>query len=338
MDILKHAPLACVSLLLFSCQDKTDKQKDKTTPNIIILFTDDQGYADVGCFGAKGFKTPNIDKMAEEGMIFTDFYVPAASCAPSRMALLTGCYPARNYVSPDKPDNAIENLTPMKNLAMDKLSAKDREFVKNILKEQPDAKLARHTWGPPESEVTIAEMLKKEAYRTMMYGKWHLGEAPKHHPTEHGFDNYYGVAQSISVSPFDRHPYNVKNHIWFPNQPFFEDDSIVAYNVDSSKLTKQYTNHAIDYIKANKDTNFFIYLAYAMPHVPLGVTDEFRGISEKGLYGDVIMELDWSVGKILQTLKEEGLDANTLVIFTSDNGPWLRDYSEKCVKVKILKN
>ncbi len=317
-------------------EQQNDRQKDNS-PNIILLFVDDMGYADVQGFGIDSIETPHLKKMADEGMKFTDFYVPAASSAPSRNALLTGCYPARNYVSPDKPENAVENLTLMKNIEKDEVHPVDWKMMQKVLKKHPEAKLARHTWGLPKSEMTIPEMLKQKEYNTVMYGKWHLGEAERFHPVKHGFDQYWGVPQSISVrAPHDYHPWMVENKVYFPNQPLYENDSIIEFQTDSSLLTQKYTHRAVDYIKSHQNKPFFMFLSYMMPHVPIGTPEEFKGISGKGLYADVVMEIDWSVGKILNTLKENNLDKNTLVVFTSDNGPWLA-YGEHAGQAKPLR-
>ncbi len=325
-SLISGLTLLAVSGVMHSCGSTNSEGKshqEGKKPNIILLFTDDQGYADVSRNGGK-IKTPNIDNMAAEGMLFTDFYVPSPSCAPSRSALMTGSYPARSYVSPNMPDNAVPNLVKMKDIPKDEVSAVDWSFMQEVMKKYPEAKLARHLWGLRDSDVTMSEMLKNAGYTTMMYGKWHLGEAPKHHPTEHGFDGYFGVPQSVSVrAPSDNNPWMIANEVFFPMQPFFVNDSITEYQADSSLLTKRYTEHAIDYIKTHKDTSFFIHMAYAMPHVPIGASRDFLGKSGQGLYGDVITEIDWSVGEILKTLKELGLEDNTLVVFTSDNGPWL---------------
>jgi arylsulfatase A-like enzyme len=262
--------------------------------------------------------------MASEGMRLTSFYVPAPSCAPSRNALMTGCYPARNYVSRNKPEDALENATHMKDLDMSKLNPYDREFVSRILEEDPKAILARHTWGLPKSEITIPELLKTAGYSTIMFGKWHLGEHPRHHPRRHGFDEYWGVPQSISVrAPRDNNPWMIDNHYYFPMQPLYDNDSIIGFQPDSSLLTKQYTEKAVTYIKTHRQEPFFMWLSYAMPHVPIGVSEEFEGVTGQGLYADVISEIDWSVGQIIDVLKKEELAENTLVFFTSDNGPSL---------------
>lgn len=252
--------------------------RQERPPNFVIIFTDDQGYADVGCFGAKGFQTPNLDRMAREGTRFTNFYVAQAVCSASRTALLTGCYPNRVGI----------------------LGALG-----------PSSKI-----GISDTEVTLAQMLKPRGYATAIYGKWHLGHHPKFLPTHHGFDDYFGLPYSNDMWP--KHP-TAK----FPDLPLIEGDKVVAVNPDQTQLTTWYTERAVKFIAKNKDRPFFLYLAHNMPHVPLHVSSKFKGKSERGLYGDVIMEIDWSVGQVLAELKKQGIDERTLVLFTSDNGPWL---------------
>ena len=248
-------------------------------PNLVIIFTDDQGYADVGCFGAVGFKTPHLDRMATEGMRFTDFYSAASSCTPARAALMTGCYPQRVSMPDVIGSGARVGLNP--------------------------------------DETTLAELLKSRGYATDCYGKWHLGHHPQFLPTRQGFDDYFGLPYSNDMWPHN--PYN-PNH---PPLPLIEGEQPVAFNPDQSQLTTWYTERAVRFITANKDRPFFVYVPHAMPHVPLYVSDKFKGKSEKGIYGDVIMEIDWSVGQILDTLRRLDLDKKTLVVFTADNGPWL---------------
>ena len=252
------------------------------TPNIIIVFTDDQGYADVGCFGAKGFETPNLDRMADEGMKFTSFYVAQAVCGASRAALLTGCY-----------SNRIGMLgAPSHN--------------------------AKH--GINHNEVLIPELCKQKGYATAMYGKWHLGHHQQSLPLQHGFDDYFGLPYSNDMWPY--HPTNKS----FPDLPMFAGNEIINPAVspeDQVHLTTWYTEHATKFIDEHHDEPFFLYVAHSMPHVPLFVSDKYKGKSEQGMYGDVISEVDWCVGEILGKLKEHNIDDNTLVIFTSDNGPWL---------------
>ncbi len=273
-------------LICISCQSK--KEETATTeeipqkPNIVVVFTDDQGYRDVGVYGAPDFETPHLDQMAAEGIRFTDFYVSQGVCSASRSSLLTGCY--ANRVS-----------------------------IHGAL--MPPAQVGLHP-----DETTLAEICKSQGYATAMYGKWHLGHRPGLFPTDQGFDQYYGLPYSNDMWP--KHPNN--ENFDFPRLPVYQNDSIVGYlDEDQNRLTTEYAERAVQFIEENKDQPFFLYMAHSMPHVPLYVSDKFRGKSENGLYGDVIMEIDWSVGQILETLEKHGLDENTLVIFTSDNGPWL---------------
>ncbi len=253
-------------------------------PNIIIIFTDDQGYADVGVFGAKGFTTPNLDRMAAEGRKFTNFHVPQPVCSASRAGLLTGCYPNRIGIHGALGPNA------------------------------------RH--GIADTEMTLAQLVKQKGYSTGMAGKWHLGHHPQFLPTHHGFDEYFGLPYSNDMWPL--HPDAKPGS--YPPLPMIEGDQVIKLGLgheEQSQLTTQYTERAVKFIEKNKDRPFFFYLAHNMPHVPLHVSSKFKGKSAQGLYSDVIMEIDWSVGEILKTLKQHKLDENTLVIFTSDNGPWL---------------
>lgn len=248
-------------------------------PNIVVIFADDLGYGDVGCYGAEGFETPHLDRMAAEGMRFTDFHVAAAVCGASRAALLTGCYPQRVGI----------------------LGAPG-----------PSTRIGIH-----EQEVLIPELLKPLGYATAIYGKWHLGHHPQFLPTRHGFDDYFGLPYSNDMWP--QHPTSNK----FPDLPLMEGEKTVELNPDQSQLTTWYTERAVRFIEQHRDQPFFLYVPHNMPHVPLFVSEKFKGKSKQGLYGDVIMELDWSVGQILETLKRLELDDETLVVFTSDNGPWL---------------
>ncbi|MHC4993934.1 MAG: sulfatase family protein [Planctomycetota bacterium] len=249
-------------------------------PNFIVLFADDQGWADIGVFGAQGFTTPHLDRMAAEGLRATSFYVTQGVCGASRASLLTGCY--ANRVS--------------------MLGAPHHK--------------ARHGLHP--DEMTIAEVLKQKGYATGMAGKWHLGHLKPALPIHHGFDEYLGLPYSNDMWP--NHP-NVNND--YPPLPLIEGDETIETMPDQAQLTTRYTERAVKFIEKNKDRPFFFYVAYAMPHVPLFVSDKFKGKSEQGMYGDVIMEIDWSVGQILQALKDNGVDENTVVLYTSDNGPWL---------------
>lgn len=272
--------IAAVLCLVFSTTSKAQAQSPKRPPNVVIIFTDDQGYADVGCFGAKGFKTPNLDHMASEGTRFTNFYVAQAVCGASRAALLTGCY-----------SNRIGMLA---------------------------APGPKATHGLHEKEMIIPELLKQRGYATAMYGKWHLGHREKFLPTNHGFDEYFGLPYSNDMWPY--HPTAGKH---FPPLPLIEGVKTIKLNPDQSKLTTWYTERAVEFIDKNKERPFFLYVAHSMPHVPLFVSDKYKGKSAQGMYGDVISEIDWSAGQILKSIKRNGLDENTLVIFTSDNGPWL---------------
>jgi arylsulfatase len=248
-------------------------------PNFVVILLDDMGYGDLSSTGSRGYKTPNIDKMANNGVRFTNFYVAQAVCGASRAGLLTGCYPNRIGIS--------------------------------------GAPMPHSPIGISSKEETIADVLKKVGYSTAMFGKWHLGDSKNFLPTHHGFDEYFGIPYSHDMWP--NHP-QIKT---FPDLPLIEGDSVVELNPDHSQFTKRFTERAVNFINKNKRKPFFLYLAHPMPHVPLSASDKFKGKSKQGLYGDVMMELDWSVGEILSTLQRNGIDKNTLVIFTSDNGPWL---------------
>jgi len=266
----------CLVFVNAGAQEETQRQK----PNVIIVFTDDQGYQDVGVFGSPDIRTPHLDQMAAEGVRFTNFHAAQAVCSASRAALLTGCYPNRVGIH-----GALDHT-------------------------------AKHGLHP--DEMTIAELLKPLGYHTAAIGKWHLGHHPPFLPTRQGFDEFFGLPYSNDMWP--HHPEN-KNY--YPPLPLYENERIIDTVDDQDLLTTQYTERAVDFIRRNKDQPFFLYLTHSMPHVPLAVSDKFRGQSERGLYGDVIMEIDWSVGQVLETLKQYGLDERTLVIFASDNGPWL---------------
>jgi arylsulfatase A-like enzyme len=254
------------------------QEKPKRPPNVIIIYADDLGYGDLGCFGAKKIKTPNLDRMAKQGVRFTSFYVAQAVCSASRAALMTGKY-------------------------------SNRAGILGALGPASKTGLAReHT--------TMAEMLKALGYATSIIGKWHLGHLPEYLPTRRGFDEYYGLPYSNDMWP--KHPTTK-----FPDLPLIAGEKTIELNPDQTKLTTNYADKAVQFIQKNKDQPFFLYLAHNMPHVPLFVSERFKGKSEAGTYGDVIMEIDWSVGQVLDTLQRLGIDDNTLVIFTSDNGPWL---------------
>jgi len=252
----------------------------KRKPNLIVVFTDDQGYADTGQFGAVGFATPNLDRMADQGVRFTDFHAATAVCSASRAGLLTGCYPERVSIL-----GALGPHSPV---------------------------------GISDGEVTLAEMLKEAGYATACIGKWHLGDSPQFLPTRHGFDFFFGLPYSHDMWP--HHPENPQN---YPPLPLISGEKTIAHIEDASYLTTWYTERALEFIERNRERPFFLYLAHNMPHVPLFVSDKFRGSTRRGLYGDVIAEIDWSVGRIIEALQRLGIDNDTLVVFTSDNGPWL---------------
>lgn len=248
--------------------------------NFVVINLDDAGYGDFSYRGAIGYTTPNIDKMASEGMQFSQFLVAQPVSGASRAALLTGCYPNRLGFA-GAPDHSSKV-------------------------------------GINPDEETIAEVLKKKSYATAIYGKWHLGHLKPFLPLQNGFDEYYGLPYSN-----DMWPYHPTGGSYYPNLPTIQNNDTIGYNTDQSQLTTDYTEKAISFIKKNRNEPFFVYLAHSMPHVPLAVSDKFKGKSEQGLYGDVMMELDWSVGEILKALKDLDLEENTLVILTSDNGPWI---------------
>ena len=248
-------------------------------PNFVLIFCDDLGYADIGPFGAKGYATPNLDRLAAEGIKLTDFHTAAAVCSASRAALMTGRYPQRVGI--------LGALGP---------------GAKN---------------GISADEVLLPEILKSRGYATAIFGKWHLGHLPQFLPTANGFDEYFGLPYSNDMWPL--HPTN-KN---YPPLPLIEGTKTIATNPDQTQLTTWYTERAVKFIEAQRDKPFFLYVPHNMPHVPLFVSDKFKGKTENGLFGDVIAEIDWSVGQIVAALDKHGLTDNTLVMFTSDNGPWL---------------
>jgi len=254
-------------------------------PNFVVIYCDDLGYADIGPFGATGYATPNLDRMAKEGMRLTSFEVAAAVCSASRVALLTGCYPQRVGI--------LGALGPT----------------------------ARH--GINDDEVLLPEILKSRGYATAIFGKWHLGHHPQFLPTRHGFDRYFGLPYSNDMWPL--HPTNKT----FPPLPLIEGEKTIEHNPDQTQLTTWYTERAVKFIAENRERPFFLYVPHNMPHVPLFVSEKFKGKTERGLFGDVIAEIDWSVGQILDALIGHGVDRQTLVLFTSDNGPWL-SYGNHC--------
>jgi arylsulfatase A-like enzyme len=248
-------------------------------PNVVVLLADDLGYADIGPFGAKGVRTPNLDRMAAEGTKLTSFCVSQAVCTASRASLMSGCYANRVGLA----------------------GALNHESRVGI---SPD-------------ETLLPELLKAKGYATAIYGKWHLGDRPKFLPTRHGFDDWAGLPYSNDNGPL--HP--VVRTI--PPLPWYENGKVVATDPDQSTFTKTFTDRAVRFIEANKDRPFFLYVPHVMPHVPIFASDRFKGKSGRGVYGDVVEELDWGVGEVLAALKRTGVDENTLVLFYSDNGPFL---------------
>ena len=281
-----------VLLAAISCQNT----KEENLPNVVVIFIDDMGYADLGCFGATEFETPNLDKMATEGMRFTNFYSSTGVCSASRASLMTGCYCDRVSVRGAYGPQSKEGLNP--------------------------------------NETTIAEMLKPLGYKTAIFGKWHLGRPTEFLPLQQGFDEYFGIPYSNDMWPVDYDGIAVKDKEVvtkprkreYPPLPLMEGNEKVkeVWTLEEQgELTTLYTERAVDFINRNKENPFFLYVPHSMVHVPIAVSEKFKGKSKQGLYGDVVMEVDWSVGEIVKALKENSIDENTLVIFTSDNGPWM---------------
>ena len=294
--------LGALGILLMFTSVEIQGQQSNTPekPNVIIIFADDMGYGDLGVYGHPTIHTPNLDRMAYEGQKWTNFYVGASVCTPSRAALLTGRLPVRSGMA----SNVIRVLHP------------------NSLH------------GLPQSEITLAEQLKKADYATAIVGKWHLGHREEYLPTNHGFDYYYGIPYSNDMD-ITRKLDSFQGYwdLWTKNYedlkiadfnvPLMRNTEIVERPADQHTITKRYTEESIKWMQENRQKPFFLYLAYNLPHVPLFASDEFRGTSLRGLYGDVVEEIDHSVGQIMEYLKKEGLVENTIVVFTSDNGPWL---------------
>ncbi len=266
-------------------------QNTASKPNFIVIFTDDQGYGDLGCYGHPTIKTPYIDRMAAEGQKWTSFYVAANVCTPSRAALMTGRLPIRSGMCSD---------------------------TRRVLFPDSDG-------GLPQTEITVARQLKKAGYHTAAIGKWHLGHLTAYLPTSHGFDSYYGIPYSNDMDRVNDTPAKeafANPKIEYFQVPLMRNTEVVERPADQNTIVKRYTAEAIKIIKESKKQPFFLYMAHSLPHVPLFASPDFKGKSERGLYGDVIEEIDWSVGEILKSLRQEGLDKNTYVLFTSDNGPW----------------
>jgi arylsulfatase len=293
---VKNIPICLAGLAAISSFTGCRKPVDTTTPNIILIFMDDMGYGDLTCFGAPaGYRTPNIDRLAAGGLRFTQFYSAQAVSTASRAGLMTGCYPNRIGLT-----GAINHN-------------------------------ARH--GINETEMTMAELLKQKGYATGMVGKWHLGHLKPFLPLQNGFDDFLGLPYSNDMSPlryqgYGYDPDTVKsiNTSGTPPLPFIDGNDTIGYMdklASQDELTTKYTERAISFIRKNHNNPFFLYFAHSMVHTPLAVSKRFQGKSKQGRFGDVMMEVDWSVGEILKTLGNLDLTSNTLVIFTSDNGPWL---------------
>ncbi|TVR18702.1 MAG: arylsulfatase [Balneolaceae bacterium] len=272
--------MLAVSTAFFMFSTSFAQNSDKTKPNIIIIFTDDQGYGDLASYGNTELNTPHTDRMAKEGMRFTDFYVAAGVCTPSRAALLTGSYPKRVGL-------AYRVLFPFSDTGLN------------------------------TDEITIADMLKDKGYATAIIGKWHLGHHTRFLPTRQGFDYYFGIPYSNDMAHLN---YQIADNFLVGPLPLFRNEHVIETDPDQRFLTNRFTEEAVNFITTHKDEPFFIYLPHVMPHVPIASSHHFNGKSEYGLYGDTIEELDWSVGRILQHLENLGLDDSTIVIFTSDNG------------------
>ena len=263
-------------IILFGC----NKLKDPP-PNIVFILTDDLAYADLSSYGSEFIDTPNLDKMADDGLKMMSYYAPQAVCSASRAAILTGCYPNRLGISGAFGPKSKRGINP--------------------------------------DELLLSEMLQSNNYKTGIFGKWHLGDAEKFMPTNHGFDEFYGILFSNDMWPF--HPERPQD---YPNDlMLYKNDKPVQALIDQSDLTKNITDESIRFIEENKNNQFFLYIAHPQPHVPLFASKEFQGSTGEGLFADVISEIDFSVGRVIEALEKNNLSENTIVVFTSDNGPWL---------------
>lgn len=293
MSRLLARAVVCTIFIIFCFAIAQPASSDPRSPNIVVIFIDDLGYADIGPFGADAYDTPHLDQMASEGMVLTDFHSATAVCSAARAALMTGCYPERVGI----------------------LGALG-----------PRAKI-----GLNAAETTIAELCKSQGYATAVFGKWHLGHLPQFLPTRHGFDEWFGLPYSNDMWPYHPEHYLgpgkvAERRSGYPLLCMYEGERVVDAEVtpeDQAQMTTQYTERAVDFIDRYHNQSFLLYVPHSMVHVPLFVSDKFAGKSGVGLFGDVMMEVDWSVGQILASLKRNNIDDNTLVLFTSDNGPWL---------------
>ncbi len=278
------ARYASIFVLILTTLVSVSLAQEKRPPNVVIIFLDDAGWADFEPFGVPPYQTPHVDQLAAEGCRFNNFYVPQAICSASRAALLSGCYPGRTKVFGAHGPNG---------------RGLDPKFA------------------------NLAEVLKKRDYATGIFGKWHVGDQPDTRPAARGFDESAGLMYSNDMWEF--HPENPEHWGKFPLQ-YYENNKVTIPRVTKAHqpfLTTWYTEKAVDFIERHREEPFFVYVPHSMPHVPLFVSEKFAGKSGAGLYGDVMMEIDWSVGEIVSALKRHGLENNTLVIFTSDNGPWI---------------
>jgi arylsulfatase A len=281
-----------LSALLF--EGCSNEQERSSKPNVVIVFLDDLGYGDFSSYGHPTINTPVIDRLAREGQRWTSFYTAASVCTPSRGALMTGRLPVRNGLAGERSSHGVF--------------------------------FPYSTGGIPQSEITIAEILKEEGYKTAAIGKWHLGHLPKYLPTRHGFDSYFGIPFSNdmdAVAEWSLATVLTPPHPEYWDIPLMRDEETIERPVNQRTITQRYTEEAVKFISANRKNPFFLYLAHTMPHTPLFAGEKFIGTSKRGLYGDVVNEIDWSVGEIISTIEELGLDEKTLFVLTSDNGPWL---------------
>ena len=277
-----HRPILLTLLAILGCQAVPTARDASRPPNIVLVFTDDQGYGDLSCYGHPTIHTPHVDALAAGGTKLTQFYVASPVCSPSRAALLTGCYPKRVGMH------------------------------KHVI--FPDYDYGLHT-----DEVTLADLLRGEGYATGCFGKWHLGHRPGLLPTDQGFDVFAGVPYSNDMAQIHRGPDTKYKY----RLPWMEQSEVVEWEPDQRLLTRRATEAAVDFIDAHAEEPFFVYVPHSMPHIPLYASAEFEGNSPRGLYGDVIEEIDWSVGQLAAALERHGLTNNTLFLFTTDNGPWL---------------